>query len=88
MSKRRVLEHVLLKYFSDTEDVTLESADELALMQATVLVENFVHEIAQNIRAKTAETYPRVLMERGADYAAGWSFARMRIADELEGFEG
>lgn len=46
------------------------------------------HEIAQNIRSTTAENYPRILTDRGADYAAGWSYARMRIADELEGIEG
>jgi hypothetical protein len=51
MSARDRLELVLLKYFSGTEDVTRESAGELERLQAGGLIDDFAHELAEEIRA-------------------------------------
>jgi hypothetical protein len=48
MSARTRLEFVLLKYFSGSEDVTLEGAGlELERLQASGLVDDFAHELAK-----------------------------------------
>lgn len=54
MSARDRLEFVLLKYFSGTEDVTRESAGELERLQASGLVDDFAHELAEQIRGMDA----------------------------------
>lgn len=46
--------------------------------------DGIAHKLAAQIREAVARDYPRVLAERGSDYAAGWSFGRLRIADEME----
>jgi hypothetical protein len=51
MSARTRLEFVLLKYFSGSEDVTLEGSGlELERLQASGLVDDFAHELAKKIR--------------------------------------
>jgi hypothetical protein len=55
MSARTRLEFVLLKYFSGSEDVTLEGSGlDLERLQASGLVDDFAHELAKEIRAMDA----------------------------------
>jgi hypothetical protein len=55
VSARNVLEFVLLKYFSGTENVTPETAGELERLQANSLIDSFAHELAAEIRRDEAE---------------------------------
>lgn len=82
MSARDVLEFVLLKYFSGSEDVTLEGAGlELARLQASGLVDDFAHELAKQIRETNRTNYRRVSAAYGHDYARGWAGGLRRGAD-------
>ncbi|MDI5964849.1 hypothetical protein [Streptantibioticus silvisoli] len=42
-----------------------------------------LRQTAADMRAATAQNLPRVRQDRGYDYAAGWAFARERVADRL-----
>ncbi|MFE8916861.1 hypothetical protein [Streptomyces globisporus] len=57
MSERNLLEFVLLKYFSGTEDVTRETAGDLEKLQANALIDAFAHELVEKIRQELDHPY-------------------------------
>lgn len=88
MSARTRLEFVLLKYFSGSEDVTLEGAGlELERLQASGLVDDFAHELAKKIRETNRANYGRVAAAYGHDYARGWAGGLRRAADLTDRWE-